>query len=235
MNCRRFITLSSSAAAWLPFVGVGGAVVSSDGSLAGHRLSALDTKPVPLPWPRHVGRNAKRDVHGHGPTVTVAILKTDQGAVGWGELGGGPRDLERVRPNLLGKRVSEVFDPVKGIPNPELKPLDIALHDLAGVILGLPVWKLFGAPTPQVYPIYSGMIYFDDLHPPDHPAGIDQVLKNCAADRAFGYRQLKVKIGRGNKWISPVAGLKRDVENVIRGGKLQLSAKPGFGLALRNA
>ncbi|MBM3853075.1 MAG: mandelate racemase/muconate lactonizing protein, partial [Verrucomicrobia bacterium] len=46
----------------------------------------------------------------------------------------------------------------------------------------------------------------------ERPAGIDQVLKNCAADHALGYRQLKIKIGRGNKWMSPAAGLQRDID-----------------------
>jgi L-alanine-DL-glutamate epimerase-like enolase superfamily enzyme len=58
------------------------------------------------------------------------------------------------------------------------------------------------------------MIYFDDLHPADNPAGVEQVLKNCAADRDHGYRQLKVKIGRGNRWVPREAGLKRGIEVV---------------------
>ena len=214
MNRRHFITLTSSAAAALPFVGLRAATAPSDGALAGHRISALETKSVPLPWPRRVGRNAKLGVHGNGPTVTAAVLRTDQGAVGWGELGSSAAVAEQVRPNVVGKRVSELFDPAKGIAGHELKPLDIALHDLAGVILGQPVWKLLGAASPHLHPVYSGMVYFDDLDPAEHPAGVDQVLKNCAADRDYGYRQFKVKIGRGNKWMSPEAGLKRDIEVV---------------------
>jgi L-alanine-DL-glutamate epimerase-like enolase superfamily enzyme len=73
---------------------------------------------------------------------------------------------------------------------------------------------MLGADKPRLFPVYSGMIYFDDLEPKDKPAGIDQVLKNCAADRDLGYRQLKVKIGRGNRWMSKEDGLKRDIEVV---------------------
>jgi L-alanine-DL-glutamate epimerase-like enolase superfamily enzyme len=93
-----------------------------------------------------------------------------------------------------------------------LQPFDAALHDLAGVILKQPVWKMLGAAEPILHPIYSGMIYFDDLYPEERPAGIEQVLKNCAADHALGYRQFKVKIGRGHKWMTPDAGLQRDIE-----------------------
>ena len=191
-----------------------GADAASGGALAAHRIDVLDTKQVPLPWPRHVGRNAKRDVHGHGPTPTVAILRTDQGAVGWGEMPGGAKTLDVLRATVLGRSVAELFRADSGILQPDLHPLDIALHDLAGVILGEPVWKMLGAAAPKLHPVYSGMIYFDDLHPADRPAGIDQVLKNCAADHAHGYRQLKIKIGRGGKWLAPAAGLQRDIEVV---------------------
>jgi L-alanine-DL-glutamate epimerase-like enolase superfamily enzyme len=214
MNRRHFLTLTSAAAASLPFTRLRGSSNDADGPLAGHRITALETKSVPLPWPRHVGRNAKRDVHGRGPTVTVAILRTDRGAMGWGEAGGNPAAVEQLRSKVVGKRVAELFAPGLGIRDTQFKALDIALHDLAGVILGQPVWQMLGAATPQLFPVYSGMIYFDDLYPEDKPSGVDQVLKNCAADRALGYRQLKVKIGRGNKWMPPEAGLQRDIEVV---------------------
>ncbi len=214
MNRRRFLQITSLTTAALPLARLRGAVAPTDERLSAHRIAALETRKVPLPWPRHVGRNAKRDVHGRGPTVTVAVLKTDQGAIGWGEMSGGGKDLEPLRAAVVGQTVSSVINPATGILRPELRPLDLALHDLAGVVLGQPVWKMLGAATPQVFPVYSGMIYFDDLYPPSAPAGIDQVLKNCAADRAYGYRQLKIKIGRGNKWMSPAAGLQRDIEVV---------------------
>lgn len=214
MNRRRFLALTSATAAAAPLLRLPGATAPSEGPLAGHRIATLETKPVPLPWPRHVGRNAKRDVHGRGPTATVAVLKTDQGAIGWGEMPGGVKQLDALRAAVVGRGVAELFRATSGILTPELHPLDIALHDLAGVILGQPVWRMLGAEKPKLFPVYSGMIYFDDLDPTEKPAGIEQVLRNCAADRAYGYRQLKIKIGRGNKWMSPETGLKRDIEVV---------------------
>lgn len=214
MNRRRFLSLASAAVASLPLARRVGAESPADNLLAGHRVTVLEAKKVPLSWPRHVGRNAKLDVHGRGPIITAAILKTDQGATGWGEVGGGDKAVEQLRSTVLGKRITELFDPARGILSGDLKPLDIPLHDLAGMILGQPVWRMLGAATPQLFPVYSGMIYFDDLHPAEQPAGVDQVLKNCAADRDYGYRQLKVKIGRGNRWMSPEAGLARDIEVV---------------------
>ena len=213
MNRRRFLAVTSAAAA-LPLVGLRRVAFPTAGPLAGHRLAALETKSVSLRWPRLVGKNAKLGVHGNGPTATAVLLKTDQGAVGWAELPGGPKKADDLRPILLGRSMAELLDPASGILDAKLQPLDAALHDLAGMILGQPVWKMLGAETPKLFPVYSGMIYFDDLEPAEKPAGIDQVLKNCAADHACGYRQLKVKIGRGAKWMSPADGLQRDIEVV---------------------
>jgi L-alanine-DL-glutamate epimerase-like enolase superfamily enzyme len=94
---------------------------------------------VKLAYPRNVGRNAKLGNHGTGPTSTAVVLKTDRGASGWGALIGRSQSLDTVRPAAMGRAVADLFAPERGILKPELKPLDFALHDLAGVILGQPV------------------------------------------------------------------------------------------------
>lgn len=213
MTRRRFLHITAAlatASPWIPLQSIG----DPPSSLSQHRVQTIETSSVSLRWPRPVGRNAKIGVHGNGPTVTAVILKTDQGASGWGELIGNSKMLEALRPDVIGRTVADLFAPAHGITRPELKPLDFALHDLSGVILAQPVWRMLGAQSPTLVPVYSGMIYFDDLDPEDKPAGIDQVLKNCAADRDYGYRQLKVKIGRGNRWMPPRDGLQRDIEVV---------------------
>ena len=58
---------------------------------------------------------------------------------------------------------------------------------------------------------YSGMIYFDEMEPEDRPSGLGKVLENCQYDYDYGYSQLKVKIGRGGKWMSKEEGLKTDI------------------------
>ena len=56
-----------------------------------------------------------------------------------------------------------------------------------------------GAIQPETTLCYSGMIYFDDLTPfYNKPAGVDIILKECQFDYDLGYRQFKLKIGRGN-------------------------------------
>jgi L-alanine-DL-glutamate epimerase-like enolase superfamily enzyme len=214
MDRRHFLQTLSLSAALLPAARLQ-AAMSSPGPLASHRIADVTVRQVSLRWPRLVGKNAKRDVHGYGPSVAVVVLRTDHGATGWGEAPGGRAAVDKLRERVVGRTVDVLFAPTTGIRAPELKPFDIALHDLAGVILGIPVWRMIGGgATPQLAPLYSGMVYFDDLEPASQPAGLDRVLENCAWDRAHGYRQLKVKIGRGGKWLPGEAGLRRDIEVV---------------------
>lgn len=181
-----------------------------------HKLAKVETRNIHLRWPRHVGKNATRGDHGHGTEIRVVILKTDQGASGWGIVRGREQHLATAQDYAVGKPLSDLFDPASGYLDPILFPFDVAFYDLAGVILDAPVWQLLGGQQPAPTPIYSGMIYFDDLNPPEAPAGIDKILEQCQWDYEYGYRQFKVKIGRGGKWMDPAAGLQRDVEVVQR-------------------
>ena len=183
-----------------------------DSPLSEHRLKSAVTSSVQLHWPRQVGKNARLDVHGTGARPAIVKLTTDRGADGWAASRGDAKAVNRAMEKLQGKRLSEIFDPAAGITTIDAAPIDFALHDLAGIILEQPVYKMLGGSGPKSADCYSGMIYFDDLEPSDNPRGIEQVMKNCQADIDLGYRQLKVKIGRGNKWMPRQAGIQRDIE-----------------------
>jgi len=191
------------------------AAAPGDDALRKHRITAIEFKRVAQPYPRHVGKNAQRDVHGRGSTPEIAILTTDQGAKGWGCLRGDPKKLAAEKSAIIGRTVADLFDPATGYRVPEALPYDVPLHDLAGMILGLPVWKMIGGgDKPILTKIYSGMIYFDELEPANLAKGIDILLDECRWDRDHGYRQFKVKIGRGAKWMPHEEGLQRDIEVV---------------------
>ncbi len=209
MQRRHFIHSLAGLSATLPLAGIP-AFAAEASPLAGHRIAALEFRRVNLRWPRHVGKNAKLDNHGHGPEVRAVVIKTDQGATGWAEVPGGPSD-EQLRQLVVGKSVAGLINPQSGIRSDHLFPLDIALHDLAAVILGVPVWKMIGGgEKPHLPPLYTGMIYFDDLD----GGGIDKVLENAADDHRRGYRHFKAKIGRNMRWMKGEPGLKRDIEVV---------------------
>ncbi|CCH53940.1 mandelate racemase/muconate lactonizing protein [Fibrisoma limi BUZ 3] len=180
-----------------------------------HRIADVRYTEAQLKWPRFVGKNARRDIHGYGPKVTVCTLTTDQGAKGWG-LPNGRRSDELIT-YVKGKRVADLFRPDMGVTDPRALAFDVPLHDLAGVILNQPVYQLLGQQNPMLTKSYSGMIYFDELDPKAGPVqtlanGMDNILENCASDYKLGYRQFKLKIGRGNMWMPKEAGLQRDID-----------------------
>lgn len=175
-----------------------------------HKITKVERLKHDYHWPRSVGKNARLDNHGQYKTDEIFKLQTNQGAMGWA-LGRNKISDEELF-QLEGKLVSELISPEKGMRQ-DLSPyVDLALHDLMGVILNKPVYELLGAKGTKNTPIYSGMIYFDEMEPKNNPAGMDKIMENCQWDIDYGYQQLKVKIGRGGKWYAHDEGLKKDIE-----------------------
>lgn len=181
--------------------------------LTGHKIERIEFRSVNDRYPRLVGRNSGKGVHGYGGDRPALIVHTDRGAMGWGYAPGANKDQAHNLSNQFqDKPLTNLLNTATGIRDSVHKQLDFALHDLAGNILGIPVYKMLGDKGPDKVPTYSGMVYFDDIEPLDKPPGIEQVLFNAGADRAFGYRQMKIKVGRGRQWMEHGAGLTRDIE-----------------------
>lgn len=174
--------------------------------LSEHRLHKIETRLLQDRYPRPIGRNSRLGHHGRGGQYQIRLLTTDKGAKGWGMSYGSDEQVQK----FISAKVSDLFDPQEGTKE-EALVLDLPLHDLAGAILGIPVYTLLGAKGSPKVPIYSGAIYFDDLDPEDNPRGIAGVLSSCQQDYDAGYRSFKLKIGRGFKWMPPEEGIQRDI------------------------
>jgi D-galactarolactone cycloisomerase len=177
-----------------------------------HKIADIKFTNIKLNYPRQVGKNSQLDVHGWGPTSGIHILFTNKGATGWGMNRGSQQQLSDRFVKIKGKPLTELINPITGVLTPELEVFDFSLFDLAGIILDKPVYQLLGKIKPEPLLCYSGMIYFDDLEPKDNPAGPGKILEECQFDYNYGYRQFKLKIGRGNKWMEKEKGLQRDIE-----------------------
>ncbi|MDR3141465.1 MAG: mandelate racemase/muconate lactonizing enzyme family protein [Tannerellaceae bacterium] len=181
--------------------------------LSYHTIQDISFREASFKYPRLVGKNSRLGLHGYGPKLTFCILTTNKGAQGLGLMVAGDRKrAEELFPQIKGKKVSELFAPSAGTLDEKNCIYDFCLHDLAGIILNKPAYALMGSEKPIVTKCYSGMIYFDEMEPESNPAGLSKILDNCSFDYNYGYRQLKVKIGRGGKWMSKEAGLKADME-----------------------
>lgn len=187
-----------------------------DKTLSQHKIDKVSFFRFRARYPRLHGKNARLSYHGFGGEVTVARLCTDQGACGWGEISTGLAEAKAAAERVTGKCLTDVFSAGTGILDGDLKALDIPLHDLAGVILGIPVSRMIRESASPRIRVYDGAIYMNDIIPEDRPQGVGQVLADCAYDYALGHRTLKIKIGRGSIWMEHDAGLARDIEVVRR-------------------
>ncbi len=213
MERRKFLqstALGTGLAYLFPWETLAGINVDKYPDLKKHKITKVERVEYEYHWPRHVGKNARKGNHGHYHKNHAFKLYTDQGAMGWAE--GHHRIEDKELAQLVGQSVSDLISPEKGLLRELNTHLDVALHDLMGVILQKPVYELLGANGTKRTPVYSGMIYFDELEPEDNPAGLDKILENCQWDINYGYRQLKVKIGRSGKWYPHDKGLKKDIE-----------------------
>jgi L-alanine-DL-glutamate epimerase-like enolase superfamily enzyme len=171
-------------------------------TLSKHQISSVTTVELHYSYLRTIGRNSFLGSHGNGGRVTAYVVETDRGATGWG------LPLRDADPSaLIGRNVAELIDPDRGVIEPAAEFLDYPLHDLAARILEVPVYAMLGAAGTPLVRCYTGGIYFDDLD-----GGLDAIRANLAQDHAFGFRDFKLKIGRGHRWMEPAAGLQRDIE-----------------------
>ncbi len=181
--------------------------------LAYHKIAEIRTLKIRNRYTRLNGKNSFRGEHGYGEEFLVKELLTEKGAKGWGYCPGNPYAADTATDSLLlGKTVSEVFSPSAGVTVDSMMPYDFALHDLAGKIMGIPVFRMLGAEGDNPVSCYDGAILFDDISPDSNPRGLKGILEECEADYALGYRDFKLKIGRAPKWMDWKNGLKRDIE-----------------------
>ncbi|TDD58034.1 mandelate racemase [Kribbella antibiotica] len=166
-----------------------------------HVVSSISTVQVGARFLRNVGRNSFRDHKGSGALETAYVVATSLGARGWG-LPIGPGDPSV----LIGRSVDSLIDPAAGVIAADAMFLDYALHDLAARILDVPVHVMLGAAASPQVRCYSGGIYFDDLDD-----GLPVIEQNLKQDSAFGFRDFKLKVGRGYRWMPAAAGLDRDI------------------------
>ncbi len=156
---------------------------------------------------RVIGCNAKLPTHGQYVREPVVRLHTSEGLVGWGWSRATRDDAEA----LLGRSLSDVFDVHSGSAEAFLK-FDFPLWDLAGRALGKSVHELLGDEGCDPVPVYDGSIYIEEIDPDTgQDSGIEPVLAAVEAGMTAGFRALKVKVGRGFRWMDRQAGLQRDV------------------------
>ncbi len=138
--------------------------------------------------------------------AVVVKVVTDAGIVGWGETGfpdAAPIIRNRLAPLLIGENPLEreriwwrLFGPMFnqneffGLGMCALSAVDIALWDIAGKALGLPVAALLGGRLRERVPVYATGLYYTEG---DFPHGL---AEEAASYVEQGFRAVKMKIGQ---------------------------------------
>lgn len=196
------------------------------------KITEIVIRPVDIP--RKDSTGVWRHTYKVLPNVYVAV-HTDEGVTGYGEAApigayfGETQEtaVEVLRkyfaPLLIGKDPLNIRERVNDLDlalprNPCAKAaIDIALHDLKGKVLGVPVWSLLGGRCQSAIPL-------------TFVVGLDSVEK--MADRALagqnaGYPTIKIKGGRDIKEdISTLGTLRRAMGQ--DGSWLRLDANTGY-------
>ncbi len=181
--------------------------------------------------PFKIGKNARRGDHGQVCREQLTRIFTNTGHMGFGTASPTPQ-LARA---LLGKNPLAFYDSAVGIVDAQgvvgVRQVELPLWDLIGKILGKPLYKLWGARGKNPVPAYDGSIYFADLLHPDQ--GVARIQWEVEQSLARGHRAVKVKVGRGFKWMPPEEGFRRDVE-VIKAVRRTAGAKCKIAIDANN-
>lgn len=152
-------------------------------------------------------------------------VTAEDGTAGWGECFGPPEPIAAtirhlLRPLVLGKTVSDihvVWEQAynllrdygqKGIPIAAQSGIDIALHDLLGKLMDLPVYALLGGAFRLSVPAYATGLYW--YLEGDEEA---QLVEEARGYEAEGFKAMKMKVGRG---VAEDARLVRAVREALR-------------------
>jgi D-galactarolactone cycloisomerase len=152
-------------------------------------------------------------------TVTLVEVVTDEGLTGWGD-GGLYDELQRRPEAVIGRSAFEVeaiFDELRSEPFLQRRSgvqwtggLDVALWDLVGQALGLPVSQLIGRRYRSRVEPYCTALYRKDWR--DLGEGLADEARSW---KAQGFRSIKMKIGYGPEIdVAIVSSVRNAIGNV---------------------
>lgn len=134
-------------------------------------------------------------------TALIVKIETDAGLVGWGETGpisGAQGTIDdQLAPLLIGQnplRHRKLWRQLWGANfgnGLAVGAVDMALNDLRGRVLGLPVADLFGGRFRDRVPVYGSTMNYIEGEDPE-----DLYPRQAAEKAAEGFKTLKMRLGR---------------------------------------
>ena len=205
--------------------------------MTSQRITRISVTPVPVWYRKEVGRNSRGENVGRSRLEWLVRARTDGGLEGLtiankfmsrfsgfhateGTVAG---LLDLLREVFLGRGTDELLEVSAGVVT-GVKPsaprafrsngwMSILAFDLLGRELGVSCIDLLGGRKRDRVDAYDTTLYFQDILAPDR--GAAQVAEEAKEGYDAGYRQMKIKVGRGGRWMLPEAGMRRDAEVVL--------------------
>ena len=205
--------------------------------MTSQRVTEISITPIPVYYRKEIGKNAYIDNIGNSRLEWLVRARTEGGLEGLtianrfmrmffdfhtpdGTVEGLMNLLREV---FLGRRASDFLQVSEGRVT-GVKPalerafrshgwMSILAYDLLGRELGVSCVEMLGGKKHDRVDAYDTTLYFQDFLCPEK--GAAQVAEEAAEACGAGYRQLKIKTGRGGRWMLPQDGMRRDAEVVL--------------------
>lgn len=192
-------------------------------------IESVSVTPIPSSYQKELGKNAYADNRGTQWLEWVVRAKSSSGAEGitianrFMRQGTVAKLLEFLKGALLDREIDALLEIQNGVvtgPAPGMERwyrrngwLSILAFDLAGKTRGVSAIDLLGGKKHDSVPAYDTTLYFQDFLVPER--GALQVADEAAVAVADGWKELKIKTGRGGRWMMPEAGMRRDIDVVL--------------------
>jgi D-galactarolactone cycloisomerase len=192
-------------------------------------IESVSLTPIPSSYQKELGKNAYADNRGTQWLEWVVRAKSTSGAEGITIANRLMRQstvensIEFLKGALLGREVADLLDISGGVVSGAGPGMDrwyrhngwlsILAFDLVGKVQGVSAIDLLGGKKHDLVPAYDTTLYFQDFLNP--AKGAQQVGDEAAQAVADGWKALKIKTGRGGRWMMPEAGMRRDIDVVL--------------------
>ena len=211
-------------------------------------IESVSVTPIPSRYQKELGKNAYADNCGTQWLEWVVRARSTGGAEGITIANRFIRQstvshlLEFLKGALLGRRVDELLEVSDGVvtgPGPGMEQwyrhngwLSILAFDQVGKVNGVSAIDLLGGKRRDSIPAYDTTLYFQDFLNPSR--GAQQVADEAAQAASDGWKALKIKVGRGGRWMMPEAGMRRDIDVVLSvrdavGSDIEIYVDANFG------
>ena len=199
--------------------------------MAAEKITRVSLTHIPVSYRKEVGKNAYIDNIGRSRSEWLVRVQTDSGLEGLtlanrfmrGPDGTVAALLDTLKEALIGRTTDELLvldgDQVTGVGKTVSRAfrdhpwMTNAAFDLVGRVRGISCLDMLGGRVRDLVPAYDTTMYFQDFLDPGK--GAAKCAEEAAAAKASGYRQMKIKTGRGGRWMLPEDGMRRDAEVVL--------------------